>query len=713
MYRLSVGQSTVSSSEATLRLNDEFVPGQLIVTLKDSTKGSAEAAETAATNAATLATRFELSRKGGAPDRAMLLELPDDTTAIAAMTPRLHALAGTKGAATATGSPAVAPRPWRVADPAQQRKLDTILYAKMLRRDPSVRNADLNRIMRTSLTPNDASFPIQRWHYEQIQLPGAWDITTGSTAVRVAVVDTGIVTHPELSSKVIQGFDFVSSPSNQDGNGIDPIPADPGCVIGGGSVFHGTHVGGTIGARSNDPPTVPGVAGVSWGAQIMPIRALDGCVGSGTSFDIIQGIRYAAGLSNDSGTVPPQRANIINMSFGSSGGCDPTAADLFAQVRAQGVAVVAAAGNDNSSGLQSPASCPNVISVAATGPLRTRAPYSNFGSTVDLAAPGGDMRLDIDGNGLPDGVYSTHANGGGANITPTLDFLQGTSMAAPHVAGVIALMLSVNPGLTPAQFDQLLAQGLLTDDIGPPGPDDLGQGLINARKAIGAADPSLPQPPPRISVTPSSLAFGDIGTTAQVVVTNGGGGTLTVSGVSPSAPWISVSATSVDANGLGLYTVTVDRTSLPIGSFSGFILFTSNGGTGRVDVLIEVAAASGEPNAGRQYILLLDPETNENLAQVDVEARGSSVPYLLEGVASGQYILLSGTDMNNDGFVCDPAEGCGAFPVESAPVPITVDGAETGFDFVVSYRTGVPTSASSTGTKEVRKEIRPRRRIPK
>ena len=100
-----------------------------------------------------LATRFELSRKGGAPDRAMLLELPNDTTAIAAMTPRVRALTGTKGAATATGSPATAaPRPWRIADSTQQRKLDTILYAKMLRRDPSVRNADLNRIMRASLS---------------------------------------------------------------------------------------------------------------------------------------------------------------------------------------------------------------------------------------------------------------------------------------------------------------------------------------------------------------------------------------------------------------------------------------------------------------------------------------------------------------------------------------------------------------------------------
>ena len=297
--------------------------------------------------------------------------------------------------------------------------------------------------MRASVEPNDIpGYAIQRWHYQQIQLPGAWDITTGSTAIRVAVVDTGVAPHPELDSKLVDGRDLVSSATNQDGDGIDADPTDPGCTISGGSVFHGTHVAGTIGARSNDGT---GVAGVSWGARIMPVRVLDGCVGTGTTFDIMQGVRYAAGLSNDSGTLPSQRAAVINLSLGGSGPCDATIADLYTQVRAQGVVVVAAAGNDAASAPQTPASCPNVISVASVGPLRTRAPYSNFGPSIDVAAPGGDMRRDIDGDGNPDGIYSTHASGGGSNTTPTFELLQGTSMAAPHVAGVIALMLTRNP----------------------------------------------------------------------------------------------------------------------------------------------------------------------------------------------------------------------------------------------------------------------------
>ncbi len=369
---------------------------------------------------------------------------------------------------------------------------------------------------------------------------------------------------------------------------------------------------------------------------------------------------------------------------------------LYEEVRARGVVVVAAAGNDAASGAETPAYCPNVIGVSSVGPLRTRAPYSNFGPFVDVAAPGGDRSRDVNGDGLQDGVYSTHASGGGATTFPTFERLEGTSMAAPHVAGVIALMLSVNPAATPAEIDGLLAQGALTDDIGQPGPDELGFGLINARKAVAAVDPSLPPSPPTLSVTPSSLAFGSIGTMAEVFVANAGGGTLVIAGVAPSEPWLSASATSVDANGLGRYTLSVSRSGLAVGSYSGFVEFSSNGGTARVNVIMEVVAVSGQPSAGMQYILLIDAATDEVVAQMEVQADGTSVPYRFDGVASGEYILLSGTDLNNDGSICDPAEACGAYPVENAPETIVVDeGVVDGLDFLVTYRTGVPTTASA------------------
>lgn len=709
LYRLSVGQSTGVSGGSTLRLSDEFVPGELIVTLKSA----GDSVATTATSNAVLATRYDMSRKGGDPGRAMLFTLPADTAKVMGrMMPSSRGVATSKAPTAAPGSEAVAPKQGVRISAAQQRKLETLHFAKLLRADPDVRFADLNRVMRVSREPNDIpGYAIQRWHYEQIQLPGAWELTTGS-AIPVAVVDTGIVVeHPELASKLIDGRDLIRSPSNEDGDGIDSDPSDPGCTFGGGSTFHGTHVAGTIGARSNDGT---GVAGVSWGARIMPIRALDGCAGTGSSFDIIQGIRYAAGLSNDSGTLPSQPAKVINMSFGARGTCDATVVELFTAVRAQGAVVVAAAGNENSSAQHTPASCPNVISVAAVGPLRTKAPYSNFGSTVDLAAPGGDMTRDVNGDGQADGIYSTHAVGGGAIITPTFELLQGTSMAAPHVSGVIALMLSANSAATPAQIDGLLAQGSLTDDIGL---SNLGAGLINARKAIGAVDPSAPPLPPTLSVTPSSLAFGDVGTVAEVVASNAGDGTLVVTDVTASVTtaeqWLSVTPTSVDANGLGRYRVTVSRTGVAVGSYSGFVEFTSNGsdgGTERVNVLMEVAVASGEPDAGMQYILLVDAATDDVLVQVEVLADGSSVAYEFESIPSGEYLVISGTDLNNDQFICDPAEACGAYPVENAPETIVVDGAVTGIDFLVAYRTGVPTTtASKAASKDVRPELRRRR----
>jgi len=274
-------------------------------------------------------------------------------------------------------------------------------------------------------------------------------------------------------------------------------------------------------------------------------------------------------------------------------------------------------------------------------------------------------------------------------------------------------MLSVDPAPTPERIDELLAQGLLTDDIGLP---NLGAGLINARKAIGAVDPNAPPLPPTLSVTPSSLAFGDVGTVAEVVASNAGDGTLDVTDVTASVTtveqWLSVTPKSVDENRLGRYEIRVDRTGLEDepGSYSGFVEFTSDGGTDHVDVLMEVAAPGGEPDAGRQYILLVDAATDQALTQVDVLADGSSVAYEFENIPSGEYLVISGTDLNNDRFICDPAEACGAYPVENAPETIVVDGAETGVDFLVAYRVGVPITTDSKGvSKAVRQDLRRRR----
>lgn len=696
LYRLSLGQASVTSAVDALRLSDEFVPGEVLLTLDPG--GATVAARQKAS--AALEDGLLLRRKAGDVSREMLMAVPEQAAEVIA------AQGAARFAAKVTGA---------VADgtevPAElRRKLETLRYVKLLRGRPEVRAADVNRIVRPALIPDDPGYVVQRWHYEQVSLPAAWNVTTGSADVVVAVVDSGVVSHPDLVANLVGGYDFIRSTLNQDGDGIDADPDDPGCALGGGSVFHGTHVAGTVAAVSNNGT---GVAGVAWNARLMPIRVLDGCTGSGTFYDVAQGIRYAAGLANDSGRLPARPADVINLSLGATGTCDATSAALFAEVRARGVAVVAAAGNENNSALATPASCPDVIAVSATGPTRQKASYSNYGASwVDVAAPGGELRLDVDGDGRPDGIWSTHASGGGADRFPTYDLLQGTSMATPHVAGVLALMKSVNPALTPAGIDALLAQGFLTDDIGPAGPDELGVGLVNAFKAVQAAGANPPALPPTLAVTPSSLNFGDVGTRAEVVVANGGGGTLSVMGASTSASWLSAAAASVDADGLGSYAITVERGALPPGTYSGWVDFASSAGTRRLAVLMQVAVVVGVADAGSQYVLLLDPATDENLEQVEVRALGERVPYRFEAVPAGDYLLVAGTDMNNDGFICDDGEACGAWPVESRLEIVTVSGDRLGLDFSTSYRTSLQ-SASEMGTQPFsqrsgKKGLRPR-----
>lgn len=667
IYRLSIGQATPALATSTLRLSDEFVPGEVIVTLRSS-KAPVATREKAA---AGLESAYGLRRKAGDHARESLLAIPENAQQV---------LAARKVGPGARQAGFIVPQ-------ALERKLETLLYVKQLQGDPAVRAAMPNRIAIAHAVPNDPGYATQRWHYELIHGPEAWNVTTGSADVVVAVVDTGVYAHPDLAANLTGGYDLVSTSNNADLDGIDPDPDDPGCILLGRAVYHGTHVAGTIAAVSNNGI---GVAGVSWTTRIMPVRVLDSCSNGGSAYDVLQGIRYAAGLENDSGHVPARRADVINLSLGIDGTCDQVLVDLTGEVRAAGAVMVGSAGNAGADVEAAPAACPNVIAVAAVGPTRQRASYSSFGSTwIDVAAPGGEMRADFNGDGQPDGVYSTFVAGGGTSRRPIYHLLEGTSMAVPHVAGVLALMKAVRPGLTPGEVDQFLAQGQLTDDIGPAGPDSLGVGLINAFKAVSVAGGGGPVLPPELSATPSSLAFGDAGTRAEVVLSNGGSGVLTVTGATSSAAWLRASPVSVDAQGLGRYAVTVDRAGLQPGTYSGWIDFGSSAGTKRVAVIMQVAVATLVPSAGWHYVMLLDAESNAVVRTLGIEARGSSVPYRFDDVPAGTYLVMAGTDMDHDGRVCDEGEACGAYPVESDMAVVTVPAGRLDLDFSTTFRTGL------------------------
>lgn len=655
-YTLVIGQQITAVHTTTLSTGHDFVSDEVVAKFRKTPAGKSRSrgAQRAATTG--------LIARAGAPGRVMLLGLDRAARAQSAQT---------GGHPAMLGSSRLLLKKW-----------DTVRAIKELRHRADIEYAEPNYIRRATLTPLDQLYPLQ-WHYPLINLPQAWDVTTGDSNVIVAVVDTGVLPgHPDLQGQLLTGYDFVSDPANaNDGGGIDADPTDPGDggVI--SSSFHGTHVAGTVAAATNN---TDGVAGASWATRIMPLRALG--INGGTSYDIRQAVRYAAGLSNDSGTLPAQAADIINLSLGGEG-FSQQEQDLYTLLRSQGKIVVAAAGNNASSVPFYPASYNGVISVSAVDINRQRAPYSNFGAFVDVAAPGGDATQDINGDGNPDAVLSTAGDDSGGSLQHNYRFLQGTSMAAPHVAGVISLMKAVEPGLTPAQFENLLANGQITQDLGAAGRDDeYGFGLIDAHLAVVAAQGGVSPVPPTLVASPGALNFGTLGTTAMLSVSNAGGGVLTVNTPTDDAGWLAVTPENIaPGSALGTYRVSISRSGLAEGTYNGTITFTSSANTEQVNVIMQVSAQSLDSDAGYHYVDLINTATGQSVQQVAVAVNNGVYPYSFINVASGTYAIVASTDLNNDGDSCDAGEACGGYVTLDQLTPAVISGDTGGLDFSSGY----------------------------
>ncbi len=668
-YILAIGapNSTVQNQSTVYPI----VPWQAVVTYKKETPQS-----TTASKSEKMSRNFGLAQRAGGRGRGRLMDIrrgrvnaqhADQRLARAAMQKSHH-----------------------ISDPDLRARWETLMTIKALRADPAVRYADPNYQVKTMATPNDEAYSLQ-WQYSQIGLPDAWDITTGSPSVVVAVIDTGILpNHPDLAGQLVEGYDFVRDPESAgDGDGIDSNPQDPGDNFGGGGEsFHGTHVTGTVAAQGNNQI---GVAGTAYGAKVMPLRAL-GVGGEGTSFDVDQAVRFAAGLPNDSGTLPEQRADVINLSLG-GGPFSQTTQALYDEVRAAGVMVVAAAGNQASATLEYPASYDGVISVSAVDIQRRLASYSNTGPTIDIAAPGGDNSVDINGDGYPDGILSTggtKTSGGGINYV--YSFLNGTSMAAPHVAGVLALMKTVNPDLTPADIDTLLSDGQLSDDLGPAGRDDqFGHGIINARRAVLAAleaSGTSPADSPRLTVSANTLNFGTNGTTLELTLSNAGKGALTLLSVTASPAWLQIE--SVEGAGLGTYQISVDRTGLSPGIYTADINAQSDINDLTVRILMSVGYLNAKADVGVLYILLYDPISDEPVAQFASSGSGSGYPFQFNDIVAGEYEVVAGSDADNDLLICDAGEACGAWLTIDQPIRITLDNDMADLDFPVEFLVSLP-----------------------
>ncbi len=347
--------------------------------------------------------------------------------------------------------------------------------------DPNVEYVEVDRIMKPLMTPNDPHYSTYLWGMQTstggIRADQAWNTTNGNGVV-VAVLDTGYTNHSDLLANILPGYDFISSKTVAgDGGGRDADAHDPGDYYRAqNSSWHGTHTAGTIAAVGNNGV---GVIGVAYGAKVVPVRVLGR--GGGYTSDIVDGITWASGGTVAGAPANANPAEVINMSLGGAGACSSTYQNAINAAVARGTTVVVAAGNDNADAAGfTPASCGNVIAVAATNKNGTRASYSNYGSLIDVAAPGGDS---------PDCTTLIVSTGNAGTSGPTTEnylCMAGTSMAAPHVAGTVALMQAVRTTpLTPAQVESILKSALRTF----PGSNDkpIGNGIIDANAAVNAA----------------------------------------------------------------------------------------------------------------------------------------------------------------------------------------------------------------------------------
>ena len=479
------------------------------------------------------ADRFIVKYRDGSPPQANLAHVQSSLDRAAATSRAGNALGLQQVRRIATGADVVR----------TSRKLDRVEAAALMRQiaaDPNVEYVEVDQLLQTALTPNDSLYANNQWHYFEaaggIRADKAWDVSTGGGVV-VAVLDTGITSHSDLNANVVAGYDMISDTTIAgDGNGRDSDPTDPGDYTSGrNSSWHGTHVAGTIAAVTNNSK---GVAGVAYNARIQPVRVLGR--GGGYTSDIADGIIWASGGTVSGVPANANPAEVINMSLGGGGACSTTTQTAINGAVSRGTTVVVAAGNSNAdtSGFN-PANCSNVIAVASTTRTGARSSFSNYGSLIDVAAPGSD-------------IASTVNTGTQGPSTEGYALMSGTSMAAPHVAGVVALMQSAaaaNGGVkSPAQIESALKSTLRAFPVSID--KAIGSGIVDAKAAVDAMTGGGTPPPT--------------------------GGTLTKG--------VAVTGLSASAGSAVVYTFAV-----PAGATN--LSFTMSGGSGDADLYVKQGSA--------------------------------------------------------------------------------------------------------------------------
>lgn len=387
-----------------------------------------------------------------------------------------------------------------------------------------------------------------------INIPTAWDITTGSNATVIAVLDTGVLPHTDIVGQLLPGYDFISNSFvANDGDGRDNNPVDSGDWVSSAdqaepecagdivenSSWHGTFVSGIVAAMGNNSV---GVSGVNWGSRILPVRVLGKCGGSDS--DIIDAMRWAAGLPVSDMASNPNPADVINLSLGGFSECTLAFQEAINEIHAAGVTIVAATGNDGLGTVSSPANCPHVIAVSAHSIEGIITYYSNIGPETALSAPGGGFAISTEGLLTGSGllIYSLSNTGTTTSVSDSYSLAQGTSFSTPYVAGVAALIRTLAPSMPP---DTVRAFLVGTTRAHPAGSvctlailqGKCGSGLLDATMALQAVAAALNGNQSPVATAPSQLT-GTEGTPLnfQISGTDANGDSLIYTAVAGSLP---------------------------------------------------------------------------------------------------------------------------------------------------------------------------------
>lgn len=520
--------------------------------------------------------------------------------------------------------------------------------------------AHLNHYRYALSAPNDELYEFT-WHYHLLDMESAWTLTTGSPDVTIAVIDSGVQQHVDLS-RLLPGYDFVSSPQLAgDGDGRDP---DPSPVPGRGSAYHGQHVAGTIGADANNEIGIPGM---DWQAQILPIRTM-GVRGYGTSVDLIASLVWSVGWEVPGVPPNPHPAQVINLSLGGRQlvEAEQEAVDM---ARARGAIIVVAAGNDNRDARNfSLSGYRGVITVGATDFLGQRAPYSNFGPAVTVMAPGGNLAADVDGDGHRDGVLSLWYDR--QNEEDSYRYLQGTSMAAPHVTGLVGLMKALEPSLTHDDAAQILRETARAEYQCREG---CGAGLIDPARALEAAA-ALGERAARLHLPIERL---DLGPRSQIAfpIENIGSSALAwyadFRGEDADRFRLNRSGGSVPPMLGAELKIQVDRSRLADGQYRATLEIVTTGGSAEVPISFSVGRVEFQ-DLGTARVLAFNKGPDGELivgGEAEVDA---SLGYAFEfSVAPGKWYLAAMVDLDGDGMVGE-SDLLGFWPNNAEPLQFEI-----------------------------------------